>query len=229
LNEAIEEYRTKENINEREKAEAYLFELYEEEGSIYEDNFFTQLIRGLLEQLEEKTGKKNALIIEDLDRIDPDHVFRILNVISAHYDTYKYSETQESHNKFGLDKIITVCDKNNIKSVFHHRFGSQADFTGYFNKFYSVAPFEFSNSEAIAFHIKLIDEQKIEQRLIDWTEPYIRTAKKVLWDLINNGQLTFRELIKFSKIEFYKDIYTPVQKSNKRSETEKLSLFLVLY
>ena len=35
---------------------------------------------------EVKKAKKPVLIIEDLDRLDPKHLFRILNVVSAHID-----------------------------------------------------------------------------------------------------------------------------------------------
>ena len=38
-------------------------------------------------------------------------------------------------NKFGFDKIIVVCDYNNIQSLFHCRYGHDADFSGYIDKF----------------------------------------------------------------------------------------------
>lgn len=229
LNSAIEKYRKEARVDERERAIHYLSEIYEDEGSIYEDNFFTQLIRKLLEQLEVRTGKRNVLIIEDLDRIDPDHMFRILNVISAHYDTYKYSEIQESHNKFGFEKIITVCDKNNIKSVFHHRYGELADFTGYFNKFYSVSPFEFSNNEAVVFHLNLIEDAIRDKARLQVAQPYLAIAKKILWDLISNNMMTLRELIKFAKIDLYQEVLAPIQKSRKQQDGVKSSLFIVLF
>ena len=39
----------------------------------------------LIDQLK-KDGKKTVLIIDDLDRIDPEHIFRLLNVFAAHLD-----------------------------------------------------------------------------------------------------------------------------------------------
>lgn len=35
---------------------------------------------------------KSVLIIEDLDRIDPAHLFRIMNVLSSQVDNPYYSE-----------------------------------------------------------------------------------------------------------------------------------------
>lgn len=52
---------------------------------------------------------KSVLIIEDLDRIDPTHLFRIMNVLSSQVDNPYYSEVPNS-NKFGFDKIILGMD-----------------------------------------------------------------------------------------------------------------------
>lgn len=64
------------------------------------------------------------LVVEDLDRIDPAHLFRILNVFSAHIDyCYKYGNKAEDSiagNKFGLDNIVLVCDFSNIRKLFRH-------------------------------------------------------------------------------------------------------------
>ena len=72
-----------------------------------------------------------VLLIDDLDRLDPEHVFRLFNIFSAHYD-----DVTES-NKFGFDKIIFVCDINNIQQMFNHRYGINVEFNGYIDKFYS--------------------------------------------------------------------------------------------
>ena len=50
----------------------FVEELYDKEGSLFEDNFFTQLIRQLLTRVKNEENKPNVLIIEDLDRMDPD-------------------------------------------------------------------------------------------------------------------------------------------------------------
>ena len=63
--------------------------------------------------------KKVVLIVEDLDRIDPAHLFRILNIFSAHIDyCYKNAVIPDRSivgNKFGFDNIVLVCDFSNIK------------------------------------------------------------------------------------------------------------------
>ena len=51
-------------------------------GSIYEYNYITKAINVFLNEI--KGEKKNVLIVDDMDRIDPEHLFRILNVLSAH-------------------------------------------------------------------------------------------------------------------------------------------------
>lgn len=146
--EKVKQYQASQEIDDKKRSLDFIQELYESEGSLYEDNIYTQIIRQLLERLKESYSKKSVLVIEDLDRMDPDHIFRILNVISAHYDTFKYGiseEEENSHNKFGFDKIIVVCDVKNIKAIFEHRYGEKADFAGYFNKFFSSTIFSFSN------------------------------------------------------------------------------------
>ena len=52
---------------------------------------------------------KSVVIIEDLDRIVPAHLFRIMNVLSSQVDNPYYSEVPH-RNKFGFDKIILVMD-----------------------------------------------------------------------------------------------------------------------
>lgn len=141
-------YKAKLKINDFEKAKNYIEKLYEEEGSIFEDNFYTQLIRQLVQQLNEYQDKKTVLIIDDLDRMDPEHIFRILNVISAHCDEF-FLDNKTYSNKFGFDKIIIVADIHNIKSVFEHRYGKNADFDGYINKFYSESTFKFDCEKVV--------------------------------------------------------------------------------
>jgi hypothetical protein len=87
-----------------------------------------------------------VLVIDDLDRLDPEHIFRLFNVFSAHYD----KQTEE--NKFGFDKVILVCDIDNIRQIYKHRHGSYVEFSGYIDKFYSTQPYFFNNR-------KLIEEQ----------------------------------------------------------------------
>jgi hypothetical protein len=113
-------------------------------GSPYENDFYTELIKNLLERVkEEHNKKKTILIIDDLDRIDPDQIFRLLNVFSVQFDV------EGTENKFDFDKILFCCDANNIRKIFHNRFGLDVDFNGYFDKFYSNEIFHFDNKSEI--------------------------------------------------------------------------------
>jgi len=123
--------------------EEYLKEFTTSQGGIYEENFYTLLISSLVERfrlvnIESGNPKKTVLVIDDLDRIDPEHIFRILNVFAAHQDI------NNSGNKFGFDKVIVVCDIDNIRNIFHHKYGANTDFNGYIDKFYSVEVFKYS-------------------------------------------------------------------------------------
>lgn len=95
----------------------------------------------------QKDKKKSILILDDLDRLDPEHIFRLLNIFSAHLNINDGGE--DLPNKFGFDKVILVGDKRNIKSIFHHKYGERTDFGGYFNKFTSRDAFFFNNDEAV--------------------------------------------------------------------------------
>ena len=87
--------------------------------------------------------------MEDLDRLDPAHIFRILNILTAHVDRQFISfEEQEKFsirkNKFGFDKTVVVCDYNKLQALFHHFYGKEANFDGYISKFTSSNPFFYS-------------------------------------------------------------------------------------
>ena len=101
-----------------------------------------ELVEWLITELK-NDDKKVILIIDDLDRIDPDHIFRILNIFACHLDTHP------ERNKFQLDQLLLVCDIENIRNIFHSRFGINSDFNGYIDKFYSQDIFTFNNSNTI--------------------------------------------------------------------------------
>ena len=114
-------------------------------GSIYENDNISLLIRELVSEAKENEEMNSVLIIDDLDRIDPEHIFRILNVFSAQVDKENSGE-----HKLGFDKIILICDIQNIRNIFHHRYGSDTDFSGYIDKFYSTEVFEYSFKRIIS-------------------------------------------------------------------------------
>ena len=82
-----------------------------------------------------------------MDRLDPDHIFRILNILSAHNDHFQ-------NNKFGFNKVIVVGDLANIDKLYKYRYGPDSDFEGYIEKFFTYEPFNFSITDAIIEHCK---------------------------------------------------------------------------
>lgn len=134
---------------------------------IYEFDAISQLIYTLINKYREKVQKEIVLIIEDLDRIDPKHLFRLLNIFSAHFDRVNKGinelDCNLTDNKFGFDKIVFVCDYDNIKSIFHHFYGSDTDFKGYITKFSSAQPFRYSLKELYVEYILTILPEEISQ------------------------------------------------------------------
>lgn len=152
-----------EKFTKRYKEEQITFKEYESwftasKGGLYEHDGYTDLIIETLKYIKE-SGYKTALIIEDLDRIDPAHLFRILNVLGAHIDEHIYKDS-ENTNKFGFDNIITVFDYNITEHIFHHFYGKNANYKGYINKFTSHQPFYYSIDEiAREYLYKVISEK----------------------------------------------------------------------
>ncbi len=157
----------------------FLSDLQKKEGSIYENNDITSLIYALVKSIPE--NKQQILVIDDLDRIDPEHIFRILNVFSAHF-----SKDYQSH-KFGFEKVILVCDLNNIRNLFQHKYGSGVDFSGYIDKFYSIEPFQFDNKKEISSRIDNFIETIKRERNNNEYFAFSRIVLKMMveYDLIN--------------------------------------------
>lgn len=113
-------------------------------GSIYENDAYTCFIRKSFEILRKLDSKRIVLIIEDMDRIDPAHLFTILNVFGAHIDRHYVRQSEVDHNKFGFDKMVIMMDYKSVSGMFHHRYGKEADFSGYMGKFLSSSPYFYS-------------------------------------------------------------------------------------
>jgi hypothetical protein len=114
--------------------------------NISETDYLSHLLKEKI--IQQKSQKQSVLILDDLDRIDPEHIFRILNILSAYFE-------KEHENKFGFDAIIIVADYTNIKHIFHHKYGSNTDFSGYSDKFFTISPYYFDNKKSI---IDMVDE-----------------------------------------------------------------------
>lgn len=146
-----EKYKSQDVLHE---ADDYLNGFYGKTGSISECDAFTCLLQKSLEQMM----AKSVLIIEDLDRIDPAHLFRIMNVLSSQVDNPYYSEVPNG-NKFGFDKIILVMDYEIARHLFHHFYGKEANYEGYMNKFLNTLPYSYS--------IKEEAHRQVEAKLLD--------------------------------------------------------------
>ena len=106
-------------------------------GGLFEFDQFTFAIQRTIRAIQ-KVGQRCVLVIEDLDRLDPGHLFRILNVLSAHIDSDKCT------NKFCFDNIVAVLDYDTTRHIFRHFYGDKANYEGYMSKFMSSYPFEYS-------------------------------------------------------------------------------------
>lgn len=143
--------------------------------------------------IKDINDKKSVLIIDDLDRLDPEHIFRILNILSAHFD-------QDGDNKFGFDYIIIVGDYHNIQSIFHHKYGKDADFDGYIDKFYTVKPFEFDNRKALLVDLgRLLGEYKRTDYVSNPNKLTFGIIDDILRKSIDSDSINLRALLKNQK------------------------------
>lgn len=182
--------------------EKYLTAANNKKGSINEQDDISNLIFEIIERVKEKVKKGDSkpiavLVIDDLDRLDPEHVFRLFNVFSAHYDS------KTDTNKFGFDKVIFVCDVENVRKIFHHRYGSGVDFSGYIDKFYSKRPFTFDNRRFINENVKKLIWQMYSQseyldRRFSFNHPdsvFLKTVEYIINLFIESKEVNLRNLI----------------------------------
>lgn len=169
-------------INEHDsKVVEFVEQFTSKPGSPYENNVITQFINEILSS--QRSKNKCALIIDDLDRMDPDHIFRILNVLSVHNNHIG------NKNKFNFDKIILVCDILNIEKIFYHKYGEKVDFHGYVDKFYSIDIYKYTNLEATEFYFN----EGLKTNLDPDSE---LTLKLILKYALRNKVITLRQLMK---------------------------------
>lgn len=183
-------------------------------GSIYEFDNITQLICELLKRHssadteEAETGqsseikkKESVLIIDDLDRIDPEHIFRILNVFSAHFDI-----RNEDSNKFGFDKVIFVCDVENIRNIFSSKYGVNTDFNGYMNKFFSSHIYHFDNRKEINKTVMDYINSKYRRLMQgEYNDVVRQDLRFFIGYLIESNAISIRHIKNLEKFDFTKE------------------------
>lgn len=87
--------------DENKIIESFLKSFSNRIGSPYEIDLITQIIIDNIQWFCKTNNKKVILIIEDLDRMDPGHLFRILNIFSKIIDRvyqYQNSNTQKEED-----------------------------------------------------------------------------------------------------------------------------------
>jgi len=217
-----EEYEEKKHTVDK-----YLSRFANAAGCIYEEDGYTKLIKMAIKWISqdhslnggEWKAKKPVLIIEDLDRLDPKHLFRILNVVSAHIDDSNRPDIVG--NKFGFNNIVLVMDYDVTKHIFHHFYGEQACYEGYMSKFLSREPFRYSIGPYI---VRAFEEQLGEKLGIKNLLPHLTKFRERL------VRCSLRDLYKL--IRFETDSYFKVSKYcySKGSMPTSLPLFhLIIY
>ena len=205
----------------------YLSQFANTAGCIHEEDGYTKLIKKAIKWISQdhslngkvKKAKKPVLIIEDLDRLDPKHLFRILNVVSAHIDDSK--QPNNVGNKFGFNNIVLVMDYDVTKHIFHHFYGEQACYEGYMSKFLSREPFRYSIKSIM---IRDFEAQLGEKLGIHELLPHLQNFREKL------AGSSLRDLYKLT--QFDTDSYFKVSKYcySKGSMPTSLPLFhLIIY
>jgi hypothetical protein len=131
--------------------------------AIYEPDAISAYISESISSWKKKNkNTRIVLLIEDLDRIDPAHLFRILNVLSAQIDICYYMGKGKdiyTYNKFGFDNIVCVLDYDNLHRIYHHFYGELTAADGYISKFANRGIFHYSlNEEKANYMYKLISK-----------------------------------------------------------------------
>ena len=162
-----------------------------DDKGIYEADPITSILCNIIRNWKnEHSRRKICFVFEDMDRIDPSHIFRILNVISAHMDYgYKYGVSPSSRslagNKFGVDNIVVCLDYDNLRRIFHHFYGQKACFDGYINKFCDRGVFRYSLQEQVKeYYVK---------ELVRATEMK-EDAVKLIFEQFDFSSYTLRQL-----------------------------------
>lgn len=225
-------------IDETSDLDSFICTLTEKEGSAYEMDSISEKIKDLVGRLRVNSNHKIVLIIDDLDRLDPEHIFRLFNVFSTQFEYHGESASGNGYNKFDFDKIIFVCDIENIRRIYKHKYGAGVDFKGYLDKFYSHIPFDFDNREFVRNHIRILIKRISENSNSNsgnWFKSQVENVTDfhiilqwLLVSLIDHRALNLRSLLQVEEVRL-KDIIIPVNYNSYNSSTYPITiLFQVL-
>lgn len=196
---------------------AYNLFLQKQDASIlYECDVVTSFIRECIAQYKQHHPEKRIVwLIEDLDRIDPAHLFRILNVLSAHVDyAYKFGQSVDESNicgnKFGVDHVVLVLDYKNLEKIYHHFYGVGTSFNGYIRKFCSDQPFYYSfTNQRYHYVIKYLHEMThLSEDILQTMLPSGTIEKKTMREIASAILDVDRSIFNVPK---YKDINMEVE------------------
>lgn len=201
LKKDIDTYIQENSGDENKEVEEFVSKMGEMRGSIYENDIITQLIRSIINSYKaNEKNKKIVLVVDDLDRIDPEHIFRILNVLSAHQN---FCGTDE--HKFGIDKTVLVCDVANLKKIYHGHHGGDVDFCGYIDKFYSKEVFHFNNLDNIFDSLwTVLLSTKVEYVKIKalYSREWNDLLEFIIKKLFKNSSINLRTFLKIQNKKF---------------------------
>ncbi|UHG90136.1 hypothetical protein [Spirosoma oryzicola] len=216
------------NKSEYDKLLDFISSQNKVKGSIYEDDIITKIIRTSLQAIKYNNPdyastnsiKENVLIIDDFDRLDPEHIFRILNIFSVHQN-YFNNKVEYDQNKFGFDKIIIVCSINNIEKIYKHKYGEGVDFQGYIGKFYSTEIFHFDNQASIAYHCQHNFSSELDDEELKLLGLFLAFFTK-------NNKISIRNIVKHERLsptnEFILNKYEFPQIINEADNTLKYKM-----
>ncbi|MET3127578.1 hypothetical protein ABID42_002696 [Arcicella rosea] len=237
------EFVIKVNNDDDSRANDFMMQILGHQAEYGDEDPITKIIVEALKAIKTKRSpdKEIILLIDDMDRLDPDHLFRILNVFGNHFSPSSGNKLNYANeNKFGFSKVILVGDVRNIESVFHHRFGEKADFEGYFSKYYSKSIYHFDIKKILleqdSFYNnnnKIKDESLLTNINFPTYKNHFRAntfsdefIKELLIYFLENNQVSFRNINQkrdFPKIEQYLD-YLPILKN---SRIYRLTIFFI--
>lgn len=207
----------------QDKIQKYL-QTFSQAKGICEFDSYSELITKCITHIKEKEHKEVILIVEDLDRIDPAHIFRILNILTAHIDRYytlpDETDCNQLNNKFNFDKILTVCHYENIEKIFHHLYGEGTDFDGYIQKFTTSNVFKYSLENLLSNYLF----SQIKDADIIANRPYFEQILKTV--LQKNKKPNLRKIIHSFNCRF-SEITAPNFKGTKLS-TENPFIKLII-